>query len=71
MGDGLKELQISTRKQINSFPVKGTIYCAVTRDNKFLIAVGNGKKSNLTKWSVRSKKLLHTWQSGINRCVCS
>ena len=34
-----KELDISKRKQIKSFPVKSSRYCVVTCDNKFLITV--------------------------------
>ena len=68
---GFKELDISARKQVNSLPVKSAVVCVVTHDNKFLITAGGKNKSVLTKWSVRSKKLFNTWQSGVNYYVQS
>ena len=61
-----KELDIPTCKQVNSLPLKNVRYCAVTFDNKFFITAGNGRNCILTIWSIRSKKQLHTWQSGFD-----
>ena len=58
-----KELDISSLKPVNSLPVKSAILCAVTFDNKFLITADDGDDCKLTKWSIRSKKELHTWMS--------
>ena len=66
-----KELHIPTRKQVNSFAVKSALCCVVTHDNKFLVTAENGENGPLTKWSVRSKKQLHTWHSGVNHWVLS
>ena len=60
-GYTFKELDISIRKQINSFNVKSAVFCVVTHDNKFLITADRGQPCNLTKWSIRTKKRLHTW----------
>ena len=59
-----KELDISARKQINSFNVKSAKYCVVSHDNKSLITAEDGQNCLLTKWSIRSKKQLYTWKSG-------
>ena len=66
---GFKELDISTRKKVNSLPVKSARYCVLTFDNKFLITADSEKNGVLTKWLIRSKKLLHTWRSGVNKRV--
>ena len=66
-----KELDISTRKQVNSFKVKSAICCVVTCDNKFVITAEDYTNSVLTKWAIRTKKQLHTWQSDVNMCVFS
>ena len=71
-----KELDILTRKQVNSLPVKSATCCVVTYDNKFLVTAEyvsryypttdeDKKKGKLTKWSIQSKKQLHTWQSRV------
>ena len=62
MNGNFKELDISARKQVKNFPVKSARCCAVTFDNKFLVTAdyGNGENCNITKWSVRTKKELHT-----------
>ena len=39
---GFKELDIPTRKNLNSYPVKKVSFCVVTHDQKFLITVENG-----------------------------
>ena len=73
----LKELYISTRKQVNSFKqvdgfnLSSTRCCAVTHNNKYLITAECGMTRDLTKWSIRSKKQLHTWQSAVGSDVCS
>ena len=66
-----KELDISTRKQANRFDVKSARCCVVTYNNEFLITASNEKNCVLTKWSIRAKKQLHTWHSGINEQVSS
>ena len=68
---GFVELDIPTRKQANSFNVKNTRVCVVTHDNKFLITTENKIRPNLTKWSIRSKKQLHTWKSDADMIVYS
>ena len=68
---GFKELDISTFKQLKSFLVKSARCCVVTFDNRFLITAANEENCVLTKWSVRSKKQLHTWQSGVDEYVWS
>ena len=68
---GFKELDIPTRKQVNSFNVKNAVCCVVTNDNKSLITAENKKYCFLTKWSVRSNKQLHRWQSRIRYSVLS
>ena len=66
-----KELDISTFKQVSSFNEKNVKKCAVTYDNKFLITCENEDNCVLTIWSIRSKKQLHIWQSGVNEYVVS
>ena len=66
-----RELDISTYKQVNSYAVKNARFCLVTHDNKFLITAEHGNNGNLTKWSIRSKKELNTWNSGIDEKVSS
>ena len=39
-----KELDISKRKQINSFPLNSATYCVITSDNKSLITVEYGNE---------------------------
>ena len=78
---GFVELDISTRKQVSRFPSKGRTIFVVTPDNKSLITVewkyegGSSWSSTqiciLTKWSIRGKKHLHTWQSNINKSIIS
>ena len=67
----LIELDIATRKQVNSFNIKDAKECAVTLDNKSLIIGPNEKNCFLTQWSIQSKKQLHTWQSGVKEIVLS
>ena len=55
-----REFDISTRKKVNSFTVESARCCVVSHDNKFLITVEYGYNYILTKWSVRTKKQLHT-----------
>ena len=62
---GFKEFDIPTRKQVNSIPVKNARICVVTHNNKYLITATIGTNCNLTKWSVRTKKELHTWRHGV------
>ena len=64
-----KELDITTLKQVNSFNVKSAKCCVVTYDNKYLITAEDAEGCNIKKWSIRSKKLLHTWNSGISMYV--
>ena len=56
-----REIDISTRKLLNTFPVKSAQFCVVTFDNKFLVTAEHGMECRLTKWSVRTKKELYTW----------
>ena len=65
-----RELNISARKQVNSFNAESAVLCVVTHDNKFLITAKD-RTPILTKWSVRTKKELHTWQSELNQYVWS
>ena len=64
------ELDISTFKQVKSLPVKNARRCVITHDNKFLIT-SEYSRDYLTKWSVRSKKELHSWNSGFDELVNS
>ena len=66
---GFKELDISKRKQVNSFPVKNAVCFVVTQDSKFLITSEDGFNCVLTKWSVRTKKQLHAWKSDVKKYV--
>ena len=72
---GIKELDISTRKQIKNFPVKNAKCCVVTFDNKFLVTAEDqidfAGNCILTKWSIRSKKQLHIWNSMLFGLVLS
>ena len=68
---GFTELDISARKQVNSFLVKSAIKVVVTHDNKSLITAKYERKCNLKKQSVRSKKQLYTWKSDVNEFVRS
>ena len=70
-GGCFKELDIVVCKQVNSFNVKSTRFCAVTHDDKFLISAIDEENCVLTKWSVRTKKQLHSWESGIDEWVLS
>ena len=56
----LKEIDISARKQVNSFNVKSAWCCVVTHDKKFLITAPAGYNCINRKWSMRTKKELHT-----------
>ena len=68
------ELDIPSRKKVNSYEINGkrevkgksSKRCVVTHDNKFLVTAEYGKNVHLTKWSVRTKKQLHTWNSDVN-----
>ena len=75
------ELDIPTRK-IKSLPRINARFCVFTFDNKFLVTAANEtnvltfynptvKKNVLTKWSIRSKKELHTWESDFDQTVFS
>ena len=68
---GFKELDIKTLKQVNSLPVKSTGCCVLTFDNKFLVTAEHARNCNLTIWSLRTKKKLDTWQSGVKQYVSS
>ena len=65
---GFRELDISTCEKVNSFNIKMIVSCCViTYDNKYLITADKKIKAVLTKWSVRTKKKLHIWQSGVDQ----
>ena len=72
-----RELDISTCKQVNSFNIKSVVWCVVTHDNKFLITIANEEKFKIgeifivTKWSIRTKKLLHTCEIDLVSYVAS
>ena len=66
-----RELCISTHKQINSFPVYDARCCVLTHDNKYLITATHVMDCDITKWSLRSKKELHTWRSGVDKYISS
>ena len=68
---GFRELDIPTRSQVNSLPVKSAVCCVVTHNNKFLITAESAFNGCLTKWSIRSKKELYTWKSGVDQHVAS
>ena len=68
---GFVELDILTHKQANRFNVKSARCCVVTHDNKFLITASNEDNCLLTKWSIRAKKQLNTWKSGVSWSVLS
>ena len=70
-GGFFRELDISTRKRVKSFLVKDAGLFVVPHDNKFLITADFGVNGFLTKWSVRTKKQLHTWRSGVKKYVDS
>ena len=63
---GFRELDISRRKQINSYKIKSAVLFLVTHDNKFLVTAKDEYNCVLTKWSIRTKKQLYTWKSGVN-----
>ena len=71
MAGGLTEIDTSTRNQVKNFKLKGSIQCVVTYDNKFLITATEGSNTKLTKWSIQTKQLLHTWDSNVNEGVAS
>ena len=66
-----KEIDIRTHKQVKNFQVNNAVYCVVTHDNKSLIIAECGKNCWLTKWSIRSKKKLDSWQSVVDARVYS
>ena len=66
---GLREVDISTRNQVNNFGVKNARKCVVTYDNKFLITSSNGSYVKLTKQSIQTKHEL-VWYSSVNESVC-
>ena len=77
---GFREFDIQTRIQVKSFPIKSVKYCVVTHDNKSLITCDEHQEdydidrtiiANLTIWSIRSKKKLHTWESDVDEYVSS
>ena len=62
------ELDIATHMQVNCFKLKFcAIQCVVTHDNKSLITAEFVAFGILTKWSIRSKKKLHTWQNDTDK----
>ena len=70
IGD-FRELDLSTHKQLIRFNVGFVVLCVVTHDNKSLITASNEYNCYLTKWSLRTKKRLHTWMSGVEKYVFS
>ena len=66
---GFVEIDISTCNLVNSYNVKSAICCAVSPDNKFLITAEDELNGILTKWSVQSKKELHTWVDDTDEIV--
>ena len=60
---GFIEIHIPTRKKLRSYTKQRPSRCVVTHDNKFLVTYENKNGIGfITKWSVRTKKKLHTWQ---------
>ena len=66
-----KELDISTFKPVNSIPVKIFRELCFTHDNKSLITAEFATNAVLIKWSLRTKKELHSWKSGVETYVFS
>ena len=65
------QLDIPTRKKVNSFIIKNASYFVVTHDGKYLITGESKENCNFTKQSLRTNKRLHTWQSGVNQGLAS
>ena len=67
----LFKFDIPTSKQVKIFSFPSARHCVVTHDNKFLITATDEDNNVLTKWSIRSNKQLHAWDSGVNQYVSS
>ena len=68
---GFKEFDLSTYKEVKNFNILNPERVVVTYDNQFLITTVYYEKDNLTKWSLETKKKIHTWSSNIIRTIYS
>ena len=68
--EGFREFNIRTHKQVKNFEVNSQI-CVITYDNKFLFTSQSRKNTKFTKYSIQEKQQLHTWNSNIDKMLCS
>ena len=61
-----KEFAASSLKQVQTLAIRKTTKFVLTHNNKYLITATEAANSILTQCSVRTKKVLHTWQSDVN-----
>ena len=66
---GFDQIDIASHKRIKFFETDKTIqHIHVTHDNRFFITVPNFGDS-LTKWCMKTKQVVKTWSSNINKQV--
>lgn len=63
------QIDIRSKKLVKGFKNLYINQFLITCDSKFLIAPVILEKDTFVKWSMKSKKTLHTWKGSINRII--